>query len=56
MARKKESIIPITLLGLGIFTSLVLITFFLTRTKSTSYVSFARDSEGRITEIVERSL
>lgn len=42
------------LLGLGLLASLVLITFFL-RTRST-YVSFTRDSEGRVIEIVERVL
>lgn len=46
----------VIILGLGLFASLALIVFLLTRTKSTSYVSFTRDSEGRIIEIMERSL
>lgn len=42
----------VVVLGLGIFASLALIVFFFSRPRN-SYVSFSRDSEGRIIEIAE---
>jgi len=44
----------VIILGLGLFSSLIMITFLLTR--ANSIVSFTRDSQGRITEIMERAL